>query len=173
MFKFNIWINNYECLKIKIKCKKKSELNKYEMQQNKMWKKTHERNKRNERRKKNEWMQRGGGAASIKGGAENKRKKQERGRANGPVDFGLGRFNPWTLGRFGRKYITVLRPIFFHFPLFFFSLPLSREWSSLLSPSFHEEHGGALPRNRRVSRRWGGFPAVVGRPVRRRTTPET
>jgi len=64
-------------------------------------------------------------------------------------------------------------PNFSHFSLLFLSLPLSRERSSLLSPSFHEEHGGALPRSRRVSRRWGGFPAVVGRPVRRRTTPET
>jgi len=34
MFKFNI-----RMLKIKIKCKKKNELNKYDVQQNKMWKK--------------------------------------------------------------------------------------------------------------------------------------
>jgi len=71
----------------------KSELNKYEMQKNKMWKKTRERNKRNERiNKKNEWMQKGG-AASIKGGAEIKREKKEREALVGLVlDLGLGRF---------------------------------------------------------------------------------
>ena len=36
MFKFNIRINNYKVLKIKIKCEKKNELNKYEMQQHKV-----------------------------------------------------------------------------------------------------------------------------------------
>ena len=71
----------------------KSELNKYEMQKNKMWKKTRERNKRNERiNKKNEWMQKGG-AASIKVGAEIKREKKEREALVGLVlDLGLGRF---------------------------------------------------------------------------------
>jgi len=35
MFKFNIRINNYQMLKIKIKCEK-NELDKYEMQQHKV-----------------------------------------------------------------------------------------------------------------------------------------
>jgi len=69
-----------------------------------------------------------GGATVFMGGAENKRKKEEKGARVGPMDLGLGRF----LGRVEREYIRVLKPFFLilhkRFSLF---LPNSR--SSLFS----------------------------------------
>jgi len=100
----------------------------------------------------------GGGAASIKGGAENKRKEGKEARELGLV---LDRVGLET-GRVGRGVYKGWDPFFPHFFLFFLSLlPLeSKTLSSLSSLSF--EFSG---------KRWvvgDGSDAAVGRRWRRR-----
>ena len=97
----------------------KSKLNKYEMQQNKMWKKRVKENKRNERIKKR--MNAKGGAAGIKGGAENKRGKRRTGGACWAYGLGFGPVRPMNPGSGQERYIRVARPISSHF---FFSFSL-------------------------------------------------
>ena len=106
-----------------------------------------------------------GGAAALWGGTESKKKKKGRRRAWACLQTGLGRFDPWSLGRVERGYIRIERPIFFHFPLFFLSLLLSRERSSLLSPK------AAPAASSSPAEKWvvgGRSDAAVGRHWRRR-----
>ena len=128
----------------KIKCDKKN-----------AWKTMNTIKKIAKKRSKNEWMQKGG-CSSIMGCAENKREKEGQGRAFGPwTGFGL------ETGRVERVYKGG-RPIFPHFYKIFLSLPLSRERSSLLSPS--------SPMGRAVVGSGGsgsGWPAGAAAPPRR------
>ena len=97
------------------------------------------------------------------GGAENKRKKEEKGARGGLWIFVLGRFDPRVLDRVRREDIRVLRPFFSHFTKTFslfspFSLKLS-----VLSPLFSDEKWWP-----EVVVGGGGGGAVAGRLRRRR-----
>ena len=74
-----------------------------------------------------------GGAASIKGGVENKIKEGWGARV-GP-GFGLGRFGSWVGSR--EEYIRVVRALFPHFYSSFLSLPPNSLKLSVHSPHSH------------------------------------
>ena len=103
-----------------------------------------------------------GGCSSIMGGTESKKEEKEDWGAHGP-GFGL------ETGSGQEGVYKGVETIFFHFSLFFLSLLLSRERSSLLSPLYlHllrlEKGGGG---GRREVRR-GGRRVIAAAPPRRK-----
>jgi len=105
-----------------------------------------------------------GGCSSVMGCAESKRKKQERGRANGPgLELGLGRF--------GSGWERVYKGFETHFLSFlkiFLSLPFSNSRFSLFMCSRTRWCSSFCSFQREVSGgSGGGWPAGAAAPPRR------